>query len=98
MPAAQISTETGASPLIFNDPYEVTEMSLSPTEVRVALWEAGYRPLSVKSIRQYDPEDRSQGKAPWGNAWTDRARQNPPGCLSEPYSTDSSNTGILCDG
>jgi len=73
-------------------------MSLSPTEVRVALWEAGYRPLSVKSIRQYDPEDRSQGKAPWGNAWTDRARQNPPGCLSEPYSTDSSNTGILCDG
>ena len=40
----------------------------------------------------------TQGKRPFGNAWQQRARQNPPGAVIEPVNDAALSTGILCDG
>jgi putative DNA primase/helicase len=63
--------------------------------LRQSLWRFGYRPVAV-----YSPHANvvSPGKAPVGRAWTERARQNPPGAVSEPVAINALNTGILCDG
>jgi hypothetical protein len=56
--------------------------------LRSQLWQNGYRPVAVYT----------QGKRPFGNAWQDRARQNPPGAVTEPVNDTALSTGILCDG
>jgi hypothetical protein len=64
--------------------------------IRARLWEAGYRPLPVHSHDYWDRE--RAGKKPLGNAWTDRARRNPPECVGLPAAARAANTGVLCDG
>jgi putative DNA primase/helicase len=56
--------------------------------LRSQLWQNGYRPVAVYT----------QGKRPFGNAWQERARQNPPGAVTEPVNGAALSTGILCDG
>lgn len=56
--------------------------------LRSQLYSNGYRPVAVYA----------QGKRPFGNAWQDRARQNPPGAVTEPVNDAALSTGILCDG
>jgi len=56
--------------------------------LRSQLYSNGYRPVAVYT----------QGKRPFGNAWQDRARQNPPGAVTEPVIDAALSTGILCDG
>jgi RecA-family ATPase len=58
------------------------------TALRSQLYSNGYRPVAVYT----------QGKRPFGNAWQDRARQNPPGAIIEPVNDAALSTGILCDG
>ena len=56
--------------------------------LRLQLHSNGYSPVSVYT----------QGKRPFGNAWQDRARQNPPGAVTEPVNDAALSTGILCGG
>ena len=56
-------------------------------QLRRQLWESGYRPLAV----------HTGGKKPFGLAWQERARQNPPATITEPLNEAALNTGILCD-
>jgi len=56
--------------------------------LRSQLWSNGYRCVAVYT----------QGKRPFGNAWQSRARQNPPGAVTEPVNDAALSTGILCDG
>jgi hypothetical protein len=37
------------------------------------------------------------GKAPLGDRWTERARQDPPECVELPAVAWAANTGILAD-
>jgi len=63
---------------------------------RARLWDAGYRPVAIYS---HDHPDRQRaGKAPLGAAWTERARRDPPECVSLPAVAHAANTGLLCDG
>ena len=64
--------------------------------LRASLWDAGFRPVAI-----YNADSRatpSPGKAPKGDAWTDRARKNPPDAANASPEPDALNTGILCDG
>ncbi|MGL4296930.1 MAG: bifunctional DNA primase/polymerase [Aestuariivirga sp.] len=63
-------------------------MSSETDELRRALWEAGYRPVAVKT----------NNKAPLGDAWQLRARATPPEAVARPAMAKALNTGILCDG
>ena len=64
--------------------------------LRVQLWDSGYRSLAVYS---HDHADRVRaGKAPLGDRWTERARQDPPECVRLPAVAWAANTGVLCDG
>ena len=56
--------------------------------LRSQLYSNGYSPVAVYT----------QGKRPFGNAWQNRARQNPPGAIIEPVNDAALSTGILCDG
>jgi RecA-family ATPase len=56
--------------------------------LRWQLHSNGYKPVAVYS----------RGKRPFGNAWQDRARQNPPGAVTEAVNDAALSTGILCDG
>jgi RecA-family ATPase len=58
------------------------------TALRLQLHSNGYRPVAVYT----------HGKRPFGNAWQDRSRQNPPGAVTEPVNDAALSTGILCDG
>ena len=63
--------------------------------LRVQLWDSGYRSLAVYS---HDHADRVRaGKAPLGDKWTERARQDPPECVRLPAVAWAANTGILAD-
>jgi Mrp family chromosome partitioning ATPase len=55
---------------------------------RVALWNAGYRPVAVKTGT----------KVPLGSDWTNRARQTPPESASLWPDHVALSTGVLCDG
>jgi len=56
--------------------------------LRWQLHSNGYKPVAVYS----------RGKRPFGNAWQDRARQNPSGAVTEAVNDAALSTGILCDG
>lgn len=56
--------------------------------LRLLLWSNGFRPVAVYT----------RGKRPFGNAWQQRARLNPPGTTIEPFNNAALSTGILCDG
>lgn len=56
--------------------------------LRSQLWDAGFRPVPVLTA----------DKRPIGNAWGERARQNPPECIRFAPVPHATNTGILCDG
>jgi hypothetical protein len=64
--------------------------------LRAKLWESGFRPLAV--LNHDHPNKTIAGKAPIGNDWPNRARQNPPECTTLPPVSHAQNTGILCDG
>jgi hypothetical protein len=55
---------------------------------RRQLWQNGFRPVAL----------HSNDKRPFGDAWQDRARQNPPEALTAQPRPAALNTGILCDG
>jgi AAA domain/Primase C terminal 2 (PriCT-2)/Bifunctional DNA primase/polymerase, N-terminal len=63
---------------------------------RDALWAAGYRPLAVYSFNH--PDRVRAGKAPLGDNWQKRARQDPPEVTRFPAVQHAANTGILADG
>jgi hypothetical protein len=56
--------------------------------LRAKLWDGGYRPLAVLTGE----------KAPIGKDWGNRARQNPPECITLSPVKHALNTGILADG
>jgi AAA domain/Primase C terminal 2 (PriCT-2)/Bifunctional DNA primase/polymerase, N-terminal len=67
--------------------------------LRVRLWEAGFRPVAVYTVAAGKRLNHEKpGKHPYGDAWTDRARRNPPEAVTTPPKADTLNTGILCDG
>jgi hypothetical protein len=55
---------------------------------RIALWDAGYRPIPVKTGT----------KIPHGAAWQERARQTPPEGATAWPDQIALSTGVLCDG
>ena len=55
---------------------------------RASLWNAGYRPVAVKTGT----------KVPLGSAWTDRARLTPPEAAVAWPEHAALSTGVLCDG
>lgn len=60
----------------------------SLASLRIRLWDAGFRPLAL----------HSSDKRPFGDAWQDRARRDPPEAATMLPSIGALNTGILCDG
>ena len=56
--------------------------------LRARLCENGFRPVAVLT----------RSKKPQGEAWPERARQNPPAAVSEMVTASALSTGILCDG
>lgn len=51
------------------------------------------------AVFNYDhPDPVMAGKAPLGKDWPNRARQNPPECVTLPPVKHAMNTGVLCDG
>lgn len=62
--------------------------ALQIASLRSQLWNNGYRPVAVYT----------RDKRPFGNAWHERARQNPPGAVIEVVHEGALSTGILCDG
>ena len=56
--------------------------------LRESLWSHGWRPLAVYS----------SDKRPKGDAWTERARHDPPDAVTAAAVQDALNTGILADG
>jgi hypothetical protein len=65
--------------------------------LRGLIWTRGFRPMPIYSA---DHADRARaGKAPLGNEWEKRARQDPPECIRLGAAVDwATNTGVLCDG
>lgn len=63
-------------------------MSDDVQQLRASLWQSGYRPVAVKT----------GGKAPDGEAWQIRARQDPPDAVTRPATARALSTGVLCDG
>jgi len=63
--------------------------------LREQLWDAGFRPVAV-----YSPESDHEcaGKAPRGDRWAERARQDPPEAATRLPDPDALNTGLLADG
>jgi hypothetical protein len=68
----------------------------SVAAIRAQLWDAGFRPLAVLNFDKGNGD--TAGKAPIGNDWGNRARQDPPECLRFDPVPHALNTGILCDG
>lgn len=79
---------------------------LLPTvaSLRARLWDGGWRPVPL-----YNPEvtrsdgggpidERSRGKKPWGTAWQEAARRDPPDASVATPRRNALNTGLLCDG
>ncbi len=56
--------------------------------LRAKLAATGFRPVAVIT----------NDKRPFGNAWPDRARQDPPADSVAPLHDQALNTGLLCDG
>lgn len=56
--------------------------------LRARLWKAGYRPVALYS----------GDKRPFGDAWQQRARRDPPEAAEAPPRPEALNTGVLCDG
>jgi putative DNA primase/helicase len=79
---------------------EVDDLLIAVAATRDRYWDHGWRPLPVYSWNHSDPDDPARaGKAPLGERWTERARQNPPECISHGRAARHAlNTGILCDG
>lgn len=66
-------------------------------ELRLSLWQAGYRPLPLLSFDHPDP--LKAGKAPLSDRWQIGARENPPQCIRLGRAVShAANTGIMADG
>ena len=63
--------------------------------LRRAIWQNQYRPVALYNAATGDP---NSGKRPWGEAWTERARRDPPDAAVAEVNPSHVNTGILCDG
>lgn len=70
-------------------------------DLRAEIYDAGFRPIPVYNYDQAGwagNRPKSAGKAPLGDDWQMRARQDPPAAAVEPPHQLALNTGILCDG
>lgn len=61
---------------------------MTSTKLRCDLWVSGYRPVAIRNGEKF-PTDKD---------WVERARQDPPAIIREPYKWTHNGTGILCDG
>lgn len=57
-------------------------------QLRLSLWENGYRPVAV----------RTQSKKPFGDNWLELAMKDPPYAVTDPVRDIALSTGILCAG
>lgn len=67
--------------------------------LRARMADAGFRPVAVYTTeagRRLGHE--KPGKHPFGNAWQERARRDPPDAVIAKVHPDATNTGLLCDG